>query len=169
MYNEAVYNKGSGKSTIIHCHYRSYEVGLKNEVSVIVSTNFGDDYGNWFQLLFHDSWLESDLHYLNWNCVLEDSTNIFHTFMHYLHCFLFFENYFPQQAYIVCRDVPRQFRLGGGRLGKKWPTILSCTLNPCSWPTFFRFIDIGQQKDIRNNKNNLLWPSWNLVVLPNTR
>ena len=35
--------EGRGKSTIIHCHYKSYEGGLKNEVSVIVPTNFGED------------------------------------------------------------------------------------------------------------------------------
>ena len=35
--------KGSGKSTIIHCHYKSYEGDLKNEVSVIFPTNFGED------------------------------------------------------------------------------------------------------------------------------
>ena len=33
---------------------------------------------------------------------------------------------------------------------------------------FFRFIDIGQQKDIRNNKKSSLSPSLNLVMLPNT-
>ena len=32
--------KSSGKSTIIRCHYKSYEGGLKNEVSAIVPTNF---------------------------------------------------------------------------------------------------------------------------------
>ena len=36
--------KRSGKSTVIHCHYKSHESGLKNEVFVIVPTNFGEDY-----------------------------------------------------------------------------------------------------------------------------
>ena len=35
--------KSRGKSTIIPCHYKSYEGGLKNEVSVIVPTNFCED------------------------------------------------------------------------------------------------------------------------------
>ena len=34
--------KRSWKSTITHCHYKSYSGGLKNEVSVIVPTNFGE-------------------------------------------------------------------------------------------------------------------------------
>ena len=35
--------KSSGKSTIIQCHYKSYEGDLKNSVSVILPTNFGED------------------------------------------------------------------------------------------------------------------------------
>ena len=35
--------KRSRESTIIHCHYKSYEGRLENEVSVIVPTNFGED------------------------------------------------------------------------------------------------------------------------------
>ena len=44
--------KRRGKSTIIHCHYKSYEGGLKNEVSVIVPTNFGEDCSPDFDNLF---------------------------------------------------------------------------------------------------------------------
>ena len=32
--------KSSGKSTIIHCHYKSYEVGLMDELAVVVPINF---------------------------------------------------------------------------------------------------------------------------------
>ena len=36
--------KGSGISTIINFHYKSYEGGLKNGLSVIVPTNFGEGF-----------------------------------------------------------------------------------------------------------------------------